>query len=50
MTEGKIYNSLNGWTDGETIGNNDFIIIMAGMAVVLRGWLPHRGKAQIYGL
>ena len=23
------------------------IIIMAGMAVVLRGWLPHRGKAQM---
>ena len=20
---------------------------MAGMAVVLRGWLPHRGKAQM---
>ena len=26
------------------------IIIMAGMAVVLRGWLPHRGEAQMaYG-
>ena len=23
------------------------IIIMAGMAVFLRGWLPHRGKAQM---
>ena len=23
------------------------IIIMAGMAVVLRGWLPHRGEAQM---
>ena len=23
------------------------LIIMAGMAVYLRGWLPHRGKAQI---
>ena len=22
-------------------------IIMAGMAVFLRGWLPHRGKAQM---
>ena len=22
-------------------------IIMAGMAVVLRGWLPHRGEAQM---
>ena len=27
---------------------HDFIIIiMAGMAVFLRGWLPHRGKAQM---
>ena len=25
----------------------DKAIIMAGMAVVLRGWLPHRGKAQM---
>ena len=24
-----------------------FIIIMAGMAVFLRSWLPHRGKAQM---
>ena len=24
-----------------------YIIIMAGMAVFLRGWLPHRGKAQM---
>ena len=23
------------------------IIIMAGMAVVKRGWLPHRGEAQM---
>ena len=23
------------------------IIIMAGMAVFLRGWLPHRSKAQM---
>ena len=23
------------------------IIIMAGMAVFLRGWLPHRGEAQM---
>ena len=23
------------------------IIIMAGMVVFLRGWLPHRGKAQL---
>ena len=23
------------------------VIIMAGMAVVLRGWLPHRGEAQM---
>ena len=23
------------------------IIIIAGMAVVLRGWLPHRGEAQM---
>ena len=23
------------------------IIMMAGMAVVLRGWLPHRGKVQM---
>ena len=25
----------------------DHRIIMAGMAVFLRGWLPHRGKAQM---
>ena len=25
----------------------NIIIIMAGMAVVLRGWLPHRGEAQM---
>ena len=25
----------------------NIIIIMAGMAVFLRGWLPHRGKAQM---
>ena len=23
------------------------VIIMAGLAVVLRGWLPHRGEAQM---
>ena len=23
------------------------VIIMAGMAVILRGWLPHRGEAQM---
>ena len=26
--------------------SNEVIIIMAGMAVFLGGWLPHRGKAQ----
>ena len=25
----------------------NIIIIMAGTAVFLRGWLPHRGKAQM---
>ena len=29
------------------LNNNNIIIIMAGMAVFLRGWLPHRGKAQM---
>ena len=35
-----------GRDDGYTYCNN-MIIIMAGMAVVLRGWLPHRGEAQM---
>ena len=28
-------------------GDRLVIIIMAGMAVVKRGWLPHRGEAQM---
>ena len=31
----------------KAINNIIIIIIMAGMAVVLRGWLPHRGEAQM---
>ena len=27
--------------------HNNIIIIMAGMAVFLHGWLPHRGNAQM---
>ena len=37
--------SQGGFEPGLTYNNNN--IIMAGMAVVLRGWLPHRGKAQM---
>ena len=31
----------------DKVPHQRLIIIMAGMAVVLRGWLPHRGKAQM---
>ena len=35
------------WQSRSVTSTLAFVIIMAGMTVFLRGWLPHRGEAQM---